>query len=163
MCLAAVWSAPQLGAQGSAPPGAAIVLAARGYDRANQFDSARGGYEAAALVLPAIADWLRLRAAGVTSDSASRARDYASISIPAARGRIPWTEAQARERMGDPAGAAHLYDSLGAPVDAFRNDATVLALAADSASRRALCGRIVAYIIAHSGTASARGAIEVLD
>ncbi len=65
--------------------------------------------------------------------------------------------------MGDPAGAAHLYDSLGAPVDAFRNDATVLALAADSASRRALCGRIVVYIIAHSGTASARGAIEVLD
>ncbi len=114
-------------------------------------------------MLPAIADWLLLRAAGVTSDSASRARDYASISIPAARGRIPWTEAQARERMGDPAGAARLYDSLGAPVDAFRNDATALALAADSASRRALCGRIVAYTVAHSGTAGARGAIEVLD
>ncbi len=152
-----------MGAQSPAPSGAALVVAARGYDRANQFDSARGGYEAAALVLPPIADWLLLRAAGVTPDSAARARDYANISLPAARGRIPWTEAQARERMGDAAGAARLYDSLGAPVDAFRNDATVLALAADSASRRALCGRIVAYIIAHSGTAGARGAVDVLD
>jgi soluble lytic murein transglycosylase len=114
-------------------------------------------------VLPPIADWLLLRAAGVTPDSGSRARDYAGISNPAARGRIPWTEAQARERLGDPAGAARLYDSLGAPVDAFRNESTVLALAADSVSRRALCGRIVAYIIAHSGTAGARGATEVLD
>jgi soluble lytic murein transglycosylase len=158
-----VSSAPPLAAQSPAPSGAALVLAARGYDRANQFDSARGGYEAAALVLPPIAGWLLLRAAGVTPDSAARARDYANISLPAARGRIPWTEAQARERMGDPAGAARLYDSLGAPVDAFRNEATVLALAADSASRRALCGRIVAYIIAHSGTANARAAIDVLD
>ena len=114
-------------------------------------------------MLPPIADWLLLRAAGVTPDSASRARDYAGISNPAARGRIPWTEAQARERMGDPAGAARLYDSLGAPVDAFRNESTVLALAADSASRRALCGRVVAYIIAHSGSAGARAAIDVLD
>jgi soluble lytic murein transglycosylase len=167
VCTAGAWVAPpvraQAPAQASENSGAALVLAARGYDRANQFDSARGGYEAAALVLPSIADWLRLRAAGVTPDSTSRARDYASISAPAARGRIPWTEAQARERMGDPLGAARLYDSLGAPVDAFRNDATVLALAADSASRRALCGRIVAYIVAHSGSANARAATEVLD
>jgi soluble lytic murein transglycosylase-like protein len=114
-------------------------------------------------VLPSIADWLQLRAAGVTADSVSRVRDYARVSNPAARARIPWTEAQARERLGDPAGAARLYDSLGASVDAFRNQATVLALAADSASRRALCGRIVAYVNAHSGAAAARAATEVLD
>ena len=168
MCIASVWTPPPVEAQSAVPSGAtvsgaALVLAARAYDRANQFDSARGGYEAAALVLPSIADWLLLRAAGVTADSLSRAHDYANVSIPAARARVAWTEAQARERMGDPAGAARLYDSLGAPVDAFRNLATVLALAADSASRRARCGRIVAYVIAHSGTAAARGATEVLD
>ena len=163
MCVAAVCGVSPLGAQSADTAAAALVLSARAYDRSNQFDSARGGYEAAALALPAIADWLRLRAAGVTPDSASRARDYAGVSILAARGRIPWTEAQARERLGDPAGAARLYDSLGAPVDAFRNEATVLALAADSASRRALCGRIVAYVVAHSGTGNARAATEVLD
>ena len=60
VCTAGAWVAPpvraQAPAQASENSGAALVLAARGYDRANQFDSARGGYEAAALVLPSIAD-----------------------------------------------------------------------------------------------------------
>ena len=163
MCVLAAWGVSPLRAQSPDTTAAQLVLVARAYDRANQFDSARRGYESAALVLPVIADWLLLRAAGVTPDSASRVRDYAGVSIPAARARIPWTEAQARDRMGDPAGAARLYDSLGAAVDAFRNEATALALAADSASRRALCARIVTYIVAHSGSGNARAATEVLD
>ena len=46
----------------------------------------------------AIADWLRLRAAGVTGDSAARGAEYAAVVTPTARSRIAWTEAQARER-----------------------------------------------------------------
>jgi soluble lytic murein transglycosylase len=139
------------------------VFAARAYDRASQFDSARGAYEAAATLLPTIADWLRLRAAGVTSDSASRARDYDGVLVPVARGRIPWTEAQARERLGDAAGAARLYDSLGAHVDALRSAVAELALAGDSTARAALRARIVAFIAMRSGTADARSATEILD
>jgi soluble lytic murein transglycosylase len=139
------------------------VLAARAYDRANQFDSARGAYDAAATLLPTIADWLRLRAAGVTADSASRAREYDGVTVPVARARIPWTEAQARERMGDAAGAVRLYDSLGARVDAFRNSVTALALTGDSTARAALGARIIAYVAAHAGTSDARAATEILD
>ena len=154
---------PRLEAQGPTPAAAALVLAARAYDRTNQFDSARAAYDAAATLLPTIADWLRLRAAGVTSDSASRAREYAGVLVPVARGRIPWTEAQARERLGDAASAARLYDSLGAHVDALRSAVAALALAGDSAARGALRARIVGFIATRSGTADARGATEILD
>ena len=55
VCTAGAWVASPVCAQTPAQTpdngGAALVLAARGYDRANQLDSARGGYEAAALVL----------------------------------------------------------------------------------------------------------------
>ena len=164
LCAAAAWcSGPRLAAQEVTPSAATLVLAARAYDRVNQFDSARAGYAAAATLLPTISDWLLLRAAGVTPDSAARAQDYAGVVLPVARARIPWTEAQARERMGDPAGAAHLYDSLGAHVDAFRNAAAVVSTAGDSTARALLRAQIMTYVVARTGTADARAATEILD
>ncbi len=147
------------------PPPAAVaqVLAARAYDRASVLDSARILYEASAKLLPSVADWLWLRAAGVTSDSAARKRDYAAVSEPVARGRIPWTEAQARERTGDFAGAARMYDSLGAHADALRNTAALVSATGDSGARTALRAEIFAVIATHSGSADARGATDLAD
>ena len=48
------------------------VLHARALDRLNMRDSSRAAYAAAAGMLPAAKDWLLLRAAGVTPDSAER-------------------------------------------------------------------------------------------
>ncbi len=147
-----------------APPAVVTqVLAARTYDRANALDSARVAYEAAATQLPAVADWLWLRAAGVTADPQARARDYQAVHQFVARLRIPWTEAQARERTGDFAGAARLYDSLGARADALRNSATLVSASGDSTARANLRTELVVLIATHAGTADARAATEIVD
>ena len=107
-----------------------------------------------------ISDWLTLRAAGVTDDSAARARLFATIRRPSARERIDWTEALARERAGDIAGAASRYERLGAMASAFR---LRLGPTADSSTRQAVRDSLVRYISAKSGTADARLAVDVLD
>jgi peptidoglycan lytic transglycosylase len=163
LCGLALVKTPPLAAQVPSAAATTLVLSARSYDRANQFDSARAAYELAATQLPSIADWLRLRAAGVTRDSADRARDYATITLPAARGRIPWTEAQARERMGDAAGAARAYDALGARDDALRNTATLVAASPDSTARAAFHAALFAFIGNHPRPGDARAAIDIAD
>ena len=65
-----------------------LVLRARELDRADSLDAARAGYEQAARKLPRLSDWLYLRAAGVTSDSATRAGYYAKIRTDVARDRM---------------------------------------------------------------------------
>ncbi len=97
-----------------------IVRRARAFDRANQRDSARILYEEAAAKLPEIADWLYLRAAGVTADSAGRAAYYAKVKSAAARERIKPTEAQARERAGDVRGAIAAYSMIGSRLSVLR-------------------------------------------
>src|SRR5262249_18348536 len=91
-----------------------FVFLARALDRVNQRDSARAAYERGAAQLADARDWLLLRAAGVTDDSAARARQFAQVRTSTARARIPWTDAQARERSGDAIGAADRYAALGA-------------------------------------------------
>ena len=136
------------------------VLLARALDRLNQRDSARANYERASQQLREISDWLLLRAAGVADDSASRARMFASVHRPAARERIEWTEALARERAGDLAGAAARYERLGAMASAFR---LRFAANSDSTTREAVRGAIVQFVHAKAGTGEARLAVEVLD
>lgn len=136
------------------------VLLARAYDRLMQGDSARAAYARAARLLPQAADWLLLRAAGVTADSAERARDYAAVRSDVASARVGWTEAQARERFGDRLGAARLYDSLGASAAALRNR---LAVAPDSAARLAVRQALVALLRREPGTDDARAATQLLD
>jgi soluble lytic murein transglycosylase len=136
------------------------VLLARAYDRANQSDSAAAAYTAAAGRLPKVADWLWLRAAGVTPDSGARAALFARVARAPARARIPFTDGQARERAGDFAGAARVYRSVGAEGSAFRAEALG---ARDEASKAALARRIVAYLGGAPNAAEARQVFDVLD
>jgi soluble lytic murein transglycosylase len=138
-------------------------MAARGYDRLNQFDSARTHYLGAADRLPAIADWLRLRAAGVTADSAARATDYAAITNPAAAARITWTEAEARERTGDLLGAAHVFATIGARLDALRDSAAAAVADTDTTARTSVRASVVGVISSRPGSADARAAIDLAD
>jgi len=136
------------------------VLLARAYDRANSRDSAAAHYLAAAARLPRVADWLRLRAAGVTGDSAARAVLYARVTSAAARARIAATDAQARERDGDLAGAARAFRRAGDEGSAFRVEALA---ARDDAAQSALVQRIVSFLQRSPNNAEARQTLEVLD
>jgi soluble lytic murein transglycosylase len=136
------------------------VLLARALDRANVLDSTAIAYSSAAKQVPEIADWLRLRAAGAMADSGERAGQFADITNPVARERVPWTDAQARERTGDFAGASRVYRAVGAIGSAFRVEALA---AKDSASRLALARRIVEYLGGRTSYANARQAVSVLD
>ncbi|HUF65722.1 MAG TPA: transglycosylase SLT domain-containing protein [Gemmatimonadaceae bacterium] len=137
-----------------------LVLRAREYDRNNLTDSARMGYLAAADSLPAVADWLLLRAAGVTADSAVRAGLYERVRTPVARDRIAITEALARERMGDIAGAIRAFEAARAPVSAFR---LRVARASDAAARAAVRREMVAYMATHRGSEPARDVQALFD
>ena len=136
------------------------VFLARAYDRANVPDSAAALYLSAATSIPRVADWLRLRAAGVTGDSAARAAIMGRVVSAPARARIASTDAQARERTGDFTGAALSFHRAGAEASAFR----VQVLAdRDDASRSALRRDIVAYLQKKPAAADALQAIDVLD
>jgi soluble lytic murein transglycosylase len=96
------------------------VLLARALDRQAMGDSAAASYRRAASHLPTIADWLDLRAAGATADASRRRRDYARVSSQVARTRIAASEAQARERWRDYAGAARAYAAMGEKAQSLR-------------------------------------------
>jgi soluble lytic murein transglycosylase len=142
---------------------ARLVLLARALERNNSFDSAAAAYAKAAEtsgILRPVRDWLLLRAANVQRDSSARAREFAGVALPVARQRIAWTEAQARERFGDAAGAAQRYAALGATVAAIR---LRLSAASDSATRDALKAELLAYIRGRNAAADVRSAIDLLD
>ncbi len=137
-----------------------LVLLARSYDRLNQLDSAAAIYREAAGLLPDIADWLWLRAAGVTADSAARQALYDRVADPAATARIPWTEALARDRINDYAGAASRYDRLGAWAAAIR-----VRWRGDSspAGRRTLTAELARRIGSNTSTSESQDAIDLVD
>jgi soluble lytic murein transglycosylase len=136
------------------------VLLARAMDRANALDSAAAFYASAAARIGEARDWLRLRAAGVTGDSAARAALANAVTLEPARSRIVWTDAQARERAGDFIGAARSYRIVGAEQAALRVEALA---ARDDASRAAVAERIAAYLARSPGTPDARVALDVLE
>lgn len=136
------------------------VLLARALDRANVLDSTATAYSAAAAQVPEIADWLLLRAAGAMADSGERAKVFARVASAVARERVPYTDAQARERTGDFIGAARVYRSVGAEGSAFRVEALT---ARDDSARAALARRIVAYLGGRTSYTNARQAVGVLD
>lgn len=135
------------------------VMLARAYDRGNQPDSASAAYLASASRLPRVADWLRLRAAGVLADSGARAALFARVGSSPARARIAFTDAQARERTGDFVGAARVYRSVGEEGSAFRAEAL---LARDDAAKAALASRIVASLSRKLTPTNVRSSLEVL-
>jgi peptidoglycan lytic transglycosylase len=152
--LAAVATAPAIAR------GPRLVTLARAFDRAGDLDSAASAYRRAAELLPAIRDWLLLRAAGVEKDSSARESYYRQIDLAAALPRIRWTEAIARDRTGDPAGAAEVYDALGATLASLR-----LRLRATSQpdSLADIRRSLNALLAPRRSADDARGAIALLD
>ncbi|HEY4734832.1 MAG TPA: transglycosylase SLT domain-containing protein [Gemmatimonadaceae bacterium] len=138
----------------------ALVLRARELDRGDSLDAARAAYDAAAQKLPQLSDWLYLRAAGVTADSAARAAYYAKLRTDVARDRIRWTDAIARERTRDIAGAIRVYSALGARLDALRLRVTP---PSDDASRTAARGDLLSFISTSSNSPDTRQAIDLFD
>jgi soluble lytic murein transglycosylase len=136
------------------------VLFARALERNNHFDGAATAYASAADQLTSVRDWLLLRAAGTQSDSTQREVAYARVTLAPSRARVPWTEAQARERFRDALGAAARFAKLGAAAQSFR---LRLSVAPDSGTREAVKAEALAYIRDHPGTAESKSAIDVLD
>lgn len=100
--------------------GLRLVLLARALDRLDQRDSAAAAYRDAAALLPTAAEWLQLRAAGVTAAASARQALYRGVTSGAGAPRIPWTEAQALERFGEAMAAADAYQRLGSTATALR-------------------------------------------
>jgi soluble lytic murein transglycosylase len=138
----------------------ALVLRARELDRADSLDEARAAYEDAAKKLPQLSDWLYLRAAGVTSDSAERAGYYTRLHTDVAKDRIRYTDAIARERSHDFAGAIRAYTALGEKLDALRLRVTP---PADDASRVAARSDLLGFISTSNNSADTRAAIDLFD
>jgi soluble lytic murein transglycosylase len=162
--------------------GERLFLLASAYDRVDALDSAAATYQRAAAVLPAVSDWILLKAAAVTGDSAARAAIYQRISLPLARERIGWTDATARERTGDLAGASRDYEALGSRLTVLRlqlrmsadtaaaDTAGVDSTATDSTAVRSapptraeVRRELLAMITAGGPAAGIRGAIALLD
>jgi soluble lytic murein transglycosylase len=136
------------------------VVHARELDRADSLDAARAAYDAAAQKIPQLSDWLYLRAAGVTADSAARAAYYAKLRTDVARDRIRWTDAIARERTRDFAGAIRAYNALGAKLDALRLRVNP---PSDDASRAAARSELLGFISTSSNSPDTREAIDLFD
>jgi soluble lytic murein transglycosylase len=150
-------------ASNSRERGVRRVLIARALDRMDSLDRAATAYVEAASLLPDVADWLRLRAAAVTGDSAARAGHYAALRTQAAKSRVSWVEALARERTGDLAGAVRAYEALGARMASYRLRLTQATAASDTAARSAIRGELVAIARTKRGSTDARLAVELLD
>lgn len=144
--------------------GPRLVTLARAFDRADLLDSAAATYRRAATALPAIADWLRLRAAGVIADSTQRNALLGSVSLPPAVARTGWTDALARDRTGDPRGAARIYDSLGASVAALRlRLRAIQAEGGDSTERAGVRRAVTGLLGTRLSAEDSRDAIALLD
>jgi soluble lytic murein transglycosylase len=145
----------------AAERGARSVHLAQAFDRLDQADSARATYARAAALLPDVHDWLLLRAAAATADSARRASYFAAVHAAVARAQLRRVDAAARKRSGDLAGAATEYDALGERVTALR---LRLALATDSTARTAVRHALLSAIASRRTPAGdARSAIAILD
>jgi soluble lytic murein transglycosylase len=145
-------------AGGEEQRGVRLAMLAQALDRLDRLDSAGATYLRAGASLPEAGDWLRLRAAAVTRDSAPRATLLAEVHGAVARERVPWTEAAARARAGDTLGAAREYAALGANATALR-----LRLAVAEPGDRAAIRRELADIVrTRPRTADARDAAALL-
>jgi soluble lytic murein transglycosylase len=139
------------------------VLVARALDRMDSLESAALAYLDAASALPEVADWLRLRAATVAHDSSFRAAQYAALQNAAARSRVGWVEARARERIRDFSGAAVAYAALGARMAALRLRLTAANDVGDTVARGMVRRELVDIVTQNRGSTDARLAVEIID
>lgn len=147
-------------AANSSDRGARQVYLARALDRANQADSAATVYREAAKNLPVVAEWLALRAAGSERDPGTRARDLSTVKSPAAKSRVDWTEAQARERFDDIPGAIEKFSALGARLTTLR---LRLASAGDDDARSRMKDSLIAFLRSGPGRDDTRQAVQIID
>ena len=147
-------------ASNSTDRGARQVYLARALDRADQADRAASLYRQAAKHLPVVGEWLLLRAAGSERDATARARDLAAVKTDAAKARVPWTEAQARERFGDVPGAIERFAALGARLTVLR---LRFATAGDGDGRARVKDSLIAFLRSGPGRDETRQAVQILD
>jgi soluble lytic murein transglycosylase len=136
-----------------------MVLLARALDRLDVRDSAAGTYRRAADALPAVREWLLLRAAGSTADAKARERLYSGIRGPATRARVPHTEAQTLERFRADLAAADAYEKLGDMPSAYR----LRLQSSDQVQRSGIRAGLLGYIQRDARGGNLARALEVLD
>ncbi len=156
---ALIQTGPALALASPANRGERLLTQARALDRLDQLDSAAAVYRAAAARMPALKEWLLLRAAGVTTDSTERTALLRSLTLPAPRSRIRWTDALARSRAGDWQGAADRYAALGARLPAVRLRLSGGDLTARAAGRQDL----IALLSSDLSPTDAADAITLFD
>ena len=144
----------------SSTPEKALVLRARALDRADSLDAAKTMYVEAAKKIPAIADWLYLRAAGVTRDDSERAGFLARVSLPVAQDRKAPTNAIAIERSGDVEGAIKAYTAVGDRLAVLR---LRLLRMSDTPQVAAARSGIIAYLAGSPSRDTIRDAIALFD
>jgi soluble lytic murein transglycosylase len=135
-------------------------MRARTFDRADNLDSARILYEDAAKRLDPIADWLYLRAAGVTRDDSDRQKYYRKLDTEVAKSRRAPTEAIALERSGKRDDAIKAYEAAGLRLDALR-----LRASPPTDSQRIAAARqdLAAYLDRGAGKESVRDGVALFD
>ena len=139
--------------------GLAETLAARAFERTNQLDSARKHYERASVMLPEVREWLSLRAIRLIDRPALRQAEYKRIVGNAALSHIGFVEASARERTGDDAAAAQMFESNSDFTNAFR---LRFATASDSVQRARVRESAVDFLKTSTSPTHARGVIQLL-
>jgi soluble lytic murein transglycosylase-like protein len=140
--------------------GERLLLLGMALERTGSRDSAAAVLLRAVQRLPQIADWLKLRAAAVTTDSAERAWLYSGIRDSLARNRVPWAEALAYERVGDKVEAARRYAALGEHLTSLR---LRLAASSDSAPRAAIRAELFTLLQGRMSSGAARQALALAD
>ncbi len=133
---------------------------ARSHERLGAWDSAGVAYTQAAALLPDVSDWLALRAAGVTADSATRARLYTTVTSPVARAQIGLTEALAWTRAREKLRAAREYAAAGSKAVALRLrwEANT-----DAATRQQIGVALLGLVRDTRSSNESRQAIAILD
>lgn len=141
-------------------PEKALVLRARALDRADSLDAAKAMYVEAAKKIPAISDWLYLRAAGVTRDESERARFLSRVTLPVAQDRKAPTNAIAIERSGDVEGAIKAYTVVGDKLAVLR---LRLLRMSDTQQVAEVRSGIIAYLAGDPSRETIREAIALFD
>ena len=132
-----------------------LVLTAQVREREGDSAGARTAYLDAVPLLPAIGDYLRLRAAQLMPDSNGRELLYRSVSSSPSREQVRLIEARVLERQGDFDGAARVRRELGQAAEVFR---LRLAGAGEANARQKILKDLVAWIV-DSAASPARSAV----
>jgi soluble lytic murein transglycosylase len=137
-----------------------LIVLAQAYHRTEQFDNAARAYRDAERELPHIAQWLRLRAAAVTADSATRYALYDGLTQPAPRSQISVTEAEARLWTGDTLGTIRIQRAAGIVDAALQLE---LAIARSPAESLAVRRELASIVTAQRPRRALARAITLLD